>query len=73
MTDLTKLCPTCSQPCEHKDGIMCKTYVCYKKDLAAGKIPANNNAAFKDLFSFFSGFGAGSNPNPGNFNNQYNK
>lgn len=70
-----KLCPTCSQPCEYKNGIMCTNYVCYKRDVASGKVPVGNSGLDKIL----SVFGMTSNhPNYSDFmrgfnNNQYER
>jgi len=45
-----KVCPTCSQECKYKDGILCKAYICAKKNEAAGGSNPNNTADFGKMF-----------------------
>jgi len=53
---MDKLCPTCSQPCEYKDGIMCRAaYVCFKKD------PGKGSGDFASLFATMFGMKPGDN------------
>lgn len=44
-----KLCPTCSQPCQYKDGIRCMAFICAKKNSQGNQQQMNQNA-FDTLF-----------------------
>lgn len=46
-----KLCPTCSQPCQYKDGIRCMAFICAKKN-------SENNSQQMDQSAFDTLFGA---------------